>query len=339
MKNWFCQVFLIALLLFAFVSCKKELASFRDDSLKFDSVFHVASDNRMLIFETTNYYEDIISSPDAQLREEFISYIEQFGFESYAERFPENDSSSLFFSSNDSTCDSFLAEILNADGIVQIGEYLYKIDFSNGVVGVLHSDYLSDYPDLVELDSLNPNVRRFTTGDDVIDLAESGAPSTARVDGCGGIGGGTYKSYQSLGLQVVTFPDGSVWRLYPAVKFFRAGVYFRLSSFYEVWAHANATTTTFGAKVKNLSQLFKINFYCKGPEGWYQKRNCGNNDIGTQSSGFYYSRTIASDYTSFYCGTRNLNGYHFFIRAEAQYPNGSVSSLTPYAGRNINSPY
>lgn len=333
MKKLIYGTLFLALVGIGVVGCKKNQVQNGRSNLNFDNEFKVSADGKMLVFETSKNFEDLVTNISTEKEENFITFAEKLSYVSLSKK------NELSKSLSDNEGDNLLNSLLNEDGIVQIGSFLYKIDLENEIVGVLSSSNISEYSDLVTLNKANKNIRRFTTGDDVIDLAESGAESTAKS--CGGIGGGTYPCYSNInqGQIVATLANGTVWRLNPGVKFFRAGIYFRLSSLYEIWAFASSTATDNGTKVNNLNGLFTVEIFCKGPEGWCQKRPCGSGDIETVNSGFYYSKTLSEYQQTFYSGTRNLNGYHFFVQGRAKFPNGTATIASPYGGRNINSPY
>jgi hypothetical protein len=333
MKKLIYGTISLALLGIGVVGCKKDQVQNGRSNLNFDNEFNVSTDGKMLVFETSKNFEDLVTNISNEKQENFISFTEKLSYTSLAKK------NELSKSLSDDEGDDLLNSLLNEDGIVQIGSFLYKIDLKNEIVGVLSTSNMADYSDLASLNKANKNIRRFTTGDDVIELAESGAESTAKS--CGGIDGGTYPCYSNInqGQIVATLANGNVWRLNPGVKFFRAGIYFRLSSLYEIWAFSTAQAQAGGIKVNNLNGLFTVEIFCKGPEGWCQKRPCGSGDIETVNSGFYYSKTLSEYQQTFYSGSRNLNGYHFFVQGRAKFPNGTATIASPYGGRNINSPY
>ena len=158
--------------------------------------------------------------------------------------------------------DDFFSSLLNEDGVIQIGKFLYRINLETGLVAVLSEANLAEYADLVSMNKKNKNIRIFTTQDDVIDLAESGAESTAKS--CGGIGGGTYTSYDngSDGLKIVTLENGNVWRLNAIVEFEPLGVLFRLSSKHEIRVFKNESSTGSGSLVNSSNGILTVEMYC-----------------------------------------------------------------------------
>ena len=332
MKKTISIALLLTIIGLQILGCKKEVSTTPKSKQNFENAYNVSSDGRMLIFKTTASYNKLVNNITTEEEENFISFAKTQNYTSLL----ESRSLAKSLSNNE---DYFLSSLLNEDGIVQIGEFLYKIDLEAELVGVLSHANIAEYADLVSMNKKNKNIRRFTTQDDVIYLAESGAESTAKS--CGGVGGGTYSCYQrdSDGLKIVVLANGNVWRINPKVEFKAGGIFFKLSSQYEIRAFENEQSKDDGQLLNNLNGIFIVEMYCYGPKGWCKKRPCDNGDEQTVPPGFYYSRTLGASKENFYSGSRNLNGYYFFIQARVKFPDGTVSEKTKLGGRNINSPY
>lgn len=334
MKKLVYGTLFLALVGVGFVGCKKENIALNDqNSIKQTKEgTRYYAENGILVFNSVEDYETSVSDLIEEDEENFVNSILGLDYTSYTEELANQGSNAT-----DLIEDNVLSAILNKERLVQIANYVYRINLQSEKVFVLPVTEMADLADLVNEDKGNKNIRQFSTGDDVIYLAESGDPG----EKCGGISGGSYPCYANAyqGQIVATLGNGNVWRLNPGVKFFRAGVYFRLSSLYEIWAYANSSSTSGGTKINNLNGLFTVEMFCKWSEGWYKRRPCNSGSIGTQSPGFYYSSTSGQYQKTFYSGTRNLNGYYFFVQGRVKYPNGSVTTASPYGGRNINSPY
>jgi len=195
------------------------------------------------------------------------------------------------------------------------------------------------------------NILVFSTGDDVLDEIERMAVGVVGDDvlpssssSCGGIDGGIYPcyTYPYKGQIIKTFPDSSVWRLNPFARFFRAGVYFKLSSQFEIWRYPSSKHNTDGQIApSNITQSgLSIEMFIRGPQAWWKKRPCNSSSVGTKASGYHYTEgTYSKGNVPVYAGSRNLNGYYFFVQGRAKYTDGTVTIASPYGGRNINSPY
>lgn len=315
----------LASIMIGMTACEKE-----NSPIPVPTKSEVSTDGKMLIFESTEHFEEAVSDLSEGEETAFLDKISHLGYDNY------------FSVSHDAKAttpemDPFLGQVLNKDGVVQIGDHLFRIDLERDEVFVLPIERkaTSDYADLLKGNTLNENISAYSTGDDVLHLVKN--PSEEK---CGGISGGTYPcyTYAYQGQIIYTFADGSVWRLNPGVKFFRAGIYYRLSSLYEVWYYPSASARS-GGRMKNLAGLVTIEMFCRYPQGWYRKRPCRSSSIGTQPGGFYYSSTQASYQRTFYSGTRNLNGYYFYVQGRGRDFLGNITQATPYGGRNINSPY
>lgn len=303
------------------VGCKKETIisnNNKTSSLIEKDGLRFFSENGMLVFNSVEDYELSISDLTADEESYFVSTINGLNYTSYTEELANQGANAV-----DLIGDNVLSAILNKDRVVQIANYLYKVNIQNEKVFVLPKTKISELSDLINENKTNKNIRQFSIGDDVIYLAESGDPG----EKCGGIDGGTYPCYSSSSnaLVIGQYANNDV-KLNPGVKFFRAGVYFRLSALFEL---VNM----------NTNGVFNIEIEVKGPQGWYKRRPCNSGSIGTTSASTFINSTLRAEQKTFYSGTRNLNGYYFFVRGRAKNPNGTYTAWTPYGGRNINSPY
>lgn len=124
---------------------------------------------KYLIFPSTADYDfqsDARNFGDGEFQS-FLDQIKNLNYKSYQERILSLNETSLFG-------DDLLESILNDDMIVQIGDYLYRVDASENKVYVLPAAKASSYADLVNESKTNDNVRKFSFDDEVITLAESG---------------------------------------------------------------------------------------------------------------------------------------------------------------------
>ena len=230
--------------LFTIAACNKEEIEPKDVTSKNSTI---TLDNNRIKFDSYQDYESHIHN--YELSEEPQKFIKIF-----------NNTYKLKKSSAESDLpealrDEFLESILNENNIVEIGDYLYRINLLTEKVYVMSSDYESDLIDLVSEDITNTNIMEFTTGDDVIDLVERLEGATSR--GCGGIGGGVYETdIMTLG-QV----NGENINLQAGVVFFRAGIYFSLKG-----------TVVFRPKSFDGTGVVKSALFMKSPGCWYKKK-------------------------------------------------------------------
>jgi hypothetical protein len=83
--------------------------------------------------------------------------------------------------SSDGLYDDFLLSILNEDKIVQIGQWIIKVDLESEIVSALSEDNINFYNDLVN-DVDNDSIFQFSTDDDVLDLLDMGVKGTISSD-------------------------------------------------------------------------------------------------------------------------------------------------------------
>lgn len=288
-----------------------KLRSNQIDSIRFPGV---SIENDVLCFSSAIYYDSIVSNESTLYSvEALMSAIDSSDFISYGK-----------IHGQDSEFDEpFMEAILNRDRVVAIGDWLILIDYNHEEVRTIRRDEDQAYACL--LAGNGNSMRRFSTGDDVLDHLVNNTMPDERS--CGGIGGGIYPAYtNSSNAQIIGNIGGTDIRLNTGVKFFKAGIYFRLSSLYELWPN-----------ISGLNGIFNINVQVKGPEGWRMRKPCSSGTTGTIAANtITINSSSASAYSTFYSGTHNLNGYYFFVRAICT---NCGTGWTPYGGRNINSPY
>lgn len=316
MKNQILKLSIIRFFVITHFSCNKEEQinnpNYNESSIKVDK-------NR-IIFKSYVEYENLIN--DFQVSKEPQKFILEIRNKyklqnSYIEsHYP------------DSLQDEFLSSILNDNNIVQIGDYLYKVNLLTEKVYVLNTEYESEIIDLITENTTNEYVMEFSTGDDVIDLVEKLEGATTR--GCGGIGGGSYRFPDTeLG-----YVDGVKVTMTGGVKFFRAGIYFTLTGEVYYNPRSNALRDRVGTALHMASPGF-----------WCKRKPCRNRDITIKNSGYVIKWQY--DHTAVYrpySGIRNLNGYHFFVRGRGTLidENGNwynTQNASAYGGRNISSPW
>ena len=154
------------------IGCKKEVIQNPiPKEVKTNSEFNISSDGRMLIFKTTADYKKVVNDPTAEIKSKFLKDLNKLKYTSYSDLLSMSKSSE-----NDNLLgDDDLAQILNEDWIVQIGDYLYRVNKLTESVYVLPVVNISEYQDLVNENKSNKHIRKFSTEDDVVELAESGA--------------------------------------------------------------------------------------------------------------------------------------------------------------------
>jgi len=311
--------------------------------------YGMSFDGTMLVFSSIDQYEKAIGldmheenedgSAKAVKKRIFQEMLKKYGFQDY-------------FSTRtvveDTLMDDWLGQFLNSDGAIQIADHVYKVDLEKEKVYVIEAQHkASDYNALIS-GAVGERVAAYSIDDDVLDIVNDPSSEAKEKKGCGGIGGGTYWAYSASDFtdsnttnNIIkgSLSSGEVWRVNPYVKFFKSGIYHRLSSGYEVWRFASAKHTGGGQLIPNhtfVNDLYvsNIEIHIKNPKAWWRPRPCKS--TGGRSAGYHYQKNASSHRETLYVGNRNLNGYLLFVRARAKYSNGNTSGFTNYGGREIN---
>jgi hypothetical protein len=278
------------------IDFKEYLELETQEFVKSDVKYDITSDGRMLVFPSVEDYEKVIGNPSKHFQEGFLSKIQTIKHATFAEKKAKQRDSSLIR-------DRHLSQILNQDGIVQIGDYLYRVNKPTESVYVLPALNLDEYQDLVYENKANKNIRKFSTGDPVIELAESGAAGKrglfCREDGCGG--------KESI-TPLVDIPfQNSGYQFWGYNDYNRFGIYFSLAA----WARASFPRTN--------SHPYRI--YIQVENKWYKPR-C-ESSVGPESFPWHQdgpSRDNRQKYQS-YSSTKPLNGLHLKMRTRLEIDN------------------
>lgn len=210
--------------------------------------------------------------------------------------------------------DEHLAALVNPQGIIEIGEWIIKINPAKSLVTVLNEKDENLYPDLLN-DVSNPKIYQFSTNDDVLDLLEEGqtmgSVNNNRVSILCGGGAAASKTQSSE----YTEPTDNR-RLIGINAYKKFGVYF----------HLYTTAFLYGPTNSNLVIMHQ--------HAYYYKTNCKNyaesgpyvfNDY-LQSQNYNYRSGGYYDFEqNIYMSTRGLQDYQVISRYG--YVSGTV--ITP----------
>lgn len=140
------------------VGCKKQIIENNENSNTNNVKLNSEVRNEMLVFKTVEEFDELIS----RAGEEEINQIIALPFISYWETI-DNDTLNVLN-------DFFMAAVLNKDFLIQIGNYIYKINKPNEKVFALHINKIEFLNDLINENTGNVNVLVFSVDDDVFDL-------------------------------------------------------------------------------------------------------------------------------------------------------------------------
>jgi len=192
--------------------------------IQVSTVQGLASDKKMLVFNSFSDYENLMSDTSQIAQKELISEISKMEMTSYAEKLQ------IEKSTKDLIQDQFFSQILNEDLAVQIGDYIYKINPETEKVFVLPVLNKSEYKDLVNENKANKHIRQFSTSDYVIQLAESGDAGEKSLF-CGEDGAGSRTAwFNPLIIEYPVAGGKASNQLFGFVTYGKYGIYFTLKS-------------------------------------------------------------------------------------------------------------
>ncbi|MFN6084135.1 MAG: hypothetical protein ACK476_04315, partial [Fluviicola sp.] len=281
MKKLVYGTLFLAIVGISIQSCKKDLSRPNQEELKFDSDLNIASDGRMLVFKTVEDYEKVVDNPTESIRKTFLSKVSKMNHITHFENMKLQKSNIDIFG------DEYISQILNNDWIVQIGDYLYRVNKELGKVFVLPAANISEYNDLVAENKNNPNIRRFSTDDSVIELAESGAEgekglfcSENQASNNDNLDQTYYSAYEPYTNPVANSNHQYVRRYESTCKmnYLKLGIYYNLQAKLEVKGRVSKSSSSTGTYGINsfetlnciagirFSRIYKIR--CQAETGW-----------------------------------------------------------------------
>lgn len=299
----------LALVGITIAGCKKDVSN---PAPKFDSALNIATDGRMLIFKTSEDYSKIIDDRNEKEWSLFLSKVDKMKHTSYAEVLEKTKTGENLIG------DENLSEILNDDWVVQIGDYLYRVNKPNESVFVLPAANISEYDDLIAENKNNPHIRKFSTNEDVISLAESGAEGQKSL---------CFESYANQRNEFIsaTIPLGYGMQLIIEMKskYFAAGIFFNLKTFSSTFAQGLTWNDLSSDYPQYVYQNYA--FYLKMTGRRKYKERCGTD------TGYYTWSAEASGAAGVtlqsYQGSKGLNRYQLVANVFFMY-NGQWRNIT-----------
>jgi hypothetical protein len=169
MKNLF-KNFSLAILAVVFLACSKKSDHVEPTSATTTPTEEVSIKNGRMVFADVSNYETIVV--DKTKRESTLRSTRTANFLALG-----SDSSKAELYNSE-----FLQRILNQDGIVQIKNWIIKVDLEKELCYVLDEKYESDYQDLLAGNAANKNIQVYSTDEDVLELLMNNQ-SSARASG------------------------------------------------------------------------------------------------------------------------------------------------------------
>ncbi len=171
----FFRLLSVILVIFCLYSCNKQVKnedlpplgnSIKNSIVKRQGQTYF--DGSKIVFQDPETFEQemntIETEQDAEMFEHKFSY-----YTSYRSKYYQINQK------QDTLIDEALSSVLNSDGVVQIGDWVFKLDMPNEKVYVIgNTDTDGNYQDLVSGNTQNSKILEFSTDDNVIDLLKEG---------------------------------------------------------------------------------------------------------------------------------------------------------------------
>ena len=300
MKKQLIKVAILATGMLALASCNKE-----------EVVVKAATNQNAIanrvIFESVEEYENLFEDPKT---------IDQKTNEVAARFGTYNEAARVGTALEDTLYPEVLQKILNDDHVVQIGQWLIKVDVAKQQVLVLDKKYLDQYSDLASSNLDNKNILVYSTEDEVLEMLQNQVkPSAARTSGlfCRQVKNRDPNLGPNILIESITSSSGLIGQRYiqPGVDYSSYGIYYKL---YGNVISKFQQNGTFGFYSYNIPSL---TIGCAG--SW--KINCKND--GSIGNEFTLSNTYENLYT-FYSGAKSISKSDVRIIAKSYLTNGSI---------------
>jgi len=260
-----------------------------------------------LAFATVADYRRVVDQPTEATRAQWARTLAaQRGFVSLAQRQPSPGRGGAG-SRAGLVRDEYFAGILNPAGVVQIGEWIIRVDAAAEKVYALAVANAGEYRDLVAGNTRNAHVQQFTTGDDVLELLASRQHGGQKSLFC---------NQSGIGGRHMSIPVGG---MNAYADFDRYGIYFTL------WA----SMSPYGSSP--FPNTFEFTGGIPANQGYvYYHVRCGSTaSYATATKGAWkltYQRVQS------YQGSTNLNQVYFYYRLK----DAQSAYLTPWLGFRVN---
>lgn len=323
MKKLIYGSLFLALVGIGVVGCKKETVS--KDSREITPEFE-ASKN-LVSFKSIESYENFIDNYEEDQKEIALEKLKKSNFQNYFTKQENLVAAKNDFGtdSDDYEMDDRFGQLLNQDGVIRIGDYLFKVNLPLEEVRVVTFTDSDTYSEALSLiNSSSKEVMLFSTDDDVLDLLTIGIQEK-----CGG--SSSFNEHEDIDDQ---FGGKFTFR----ARYFKAGIYNRV----------RITGEHHHAGLPNDSEFYLNNLKFEvHVDTWWKSLRVRRRPC--QSGHSTYHHGSVRDFTSWgsctnctpvvrqfnvYEQTRALNGYRVWVRGLVTIE--GVNYVTPYFGRIVN---
>jgi hypothetical protein len=283
-------------------------------------VINVSLKGDRLAFASIADYKRAVDEPSEKTKKRFLGTVAALkGFTSFGQK---QDSLLARQTTPGNTLliqDEYFAAILNTDLVVQIGDYIFRVNPSSERVYALPVANKKEYADLIAENTRNPNIRTFSTNDDVLDVIKGGGKGPEALS-CHETGIGSYHREAQVGNSQTGLQKANV-------DFARYGIYFTLFAWL---APANSS----------FPSTFEFTGGIAANQGYvYYHVRCGN----TASYAISLIPSVDTNkqqqkYQS-YQGSKTLNEVYFFYRIKFHpsfWIGPSTPLYSPYVGIRVN---
>ncbi|UZS00049.1 hypothetical protein [Chondrinema litorale] len=308
-KKLLASKFLL-LALFFIIGCSPESDEIITPSLEDEQALlsNISLKSNRVVFSSIDAYQKFLEDQDVEQRVNLVNQLNNISSFISLSSLIKADLSLSNGRIAEETLDlegTIIADLLNEDGIIEIGEYLFKINMSQEQVLALHRDNLEDsYNALLEGDTNNDDILLFSTNDDVLEMISNGETSSGSnartaLFGCGENGA-------DKDIDEDNEYYGSDRRMVCRVEYQKYGIYFSLIA--KVKSQKKVAGIWVGAGYEGENQ--GLDFYVK------YKPKCRSEVV---KQGTVYEDSGDNNELSKrpYESTRKLHKYHY----EAQFSN------------------
>jgi hypothetical protein len=304
MKKLVYSVAVATAVLFAGNSCQK--------SQDTDKATPKTDASSRVVFSSVAEYENLFADPN-QTDALASGIAARYGTYQENARASENPEDTLY--------SEFLQKILNEDHIVQIGEWIIKVNKVNEKVFVLDKQYEAEYQDLVNENLSNLHLMIFSTSDEVLPMLQEGYTGSvpndeARVSGLGICGSDATQQaadiYSNL-FNTANSPSNTTF-LFCGSKYLRLQIAYQKEGINFTLGHSintyQASFVTPG--ICNIQGNLNVEFVGVGADVKHTRKCESSENRWGEVTGSYNSNSATKYY---HRGTRALRKYYYSARA------------------------
>jgi hypothetical protein len=192
----------------------------------------VSLENNYLKFASPEAFESFLGEENEDKKVELINRIKEVSFTSWQENFLASEEQLAPNGRTEAEDilieDEYISSLMNEDGVLQIGQYLFKINVNQELVFALNESDKNHYDELVAENDKNEKIMVFTTSDDVLPMLAEGSTGTVENAREAGL---TCKQSQARAASRgddVYYGAGNDYRLNCVTRYVKLGVYFKL---------------------------------------------------------------------------------------------------------------